>query len=257
VHWRPPASFLVGGSSVEYWWPAVAFGLAGVVGNAPAELAAAAVAVLACAALWFINRNLWALAALPVLFLASRVDDARAAPALGLLRLLPAAPGRALVDPHPHEQGRLPVLLIGVLPHAKTRSSGPLWRSWSARKAHWPPATPATSARRSSPVFGVLPDSSATFQPTPRPWAAGRRQERGDRSTSAGAPARYGPARPTRPCTLPCASARSYLVARGVSPLKIMVNFASAADFVADNSTAEGRRENQRVDIEVVHIPTY
>ena len=31
-------------------------------------------AVLACAALWFINRNLWALAALPVLFLASRVD---------------------------------------------------------------------------------------------------------------------------------------------------------------------------------------
>jgi hypothetical protein len=30
-----------------------------------------------------------------------------------------------------------------------------------------------------------------------------------------------------------------------------MVNFASAADFVADNSTAEGRRENQRVDIEL------
>ena len=48
-----------------------------------------------------------------------------------------------------------------------------------------------------------------------------------------------------------------YLIARGVSPLKIMVNFASAADFVADNSTAEGRRENQRVDIEVVYIPTY
>jgi hypothetical protein len=45
-------------------------------------------------------------------------------------------------------------------------------------------------------------------------------------------------------------------VARGVSPLKIMVNFASAADFVADNSTAEGRRENQRVDIEVVSPPT-
>ncbi|HFT9451408.1 TPA: OmpA family protein [Escherichia coli] len=44
-------------------------------------------------------------------------------------------------------------------------------------------------------------------------------------------------------------SARSYLAARGVSPLKIMVNFASAADFVADNSTAEGRRENQHVDL--------
>ncbi len=36
-------------------------------------------------------------------------------------------------------------------------------------------------------------------------------------------------------------SARQYLIARGVSPLKIMVNFASASDFVADNSTPEGR----------------
>ncbi len=48
-------------------------------------------------------------------------------------------------------------------------------------------------------------------------------------------------------------SARSYLVARGVSPLKIMVGFASAADFVADNSTPAGRYQNQRVDIEIVY----
>ena len=52
-------------------------------------------------------------------------------------------------------------------------------------------------------------------------------------------------------------SARQYLIARGVSPLKIMVNFASASDFVADNSTPEGRYQNQRVDIEVVYVPTY
>lgn len=52
-------------------------------------------------------------------------------------------------------------------------------------------------------------------------------------------------------------SARQYLVARGVSPLKIMVNFASATDFVADNSTAEGRAQNQRVDIEVIFVPMY
>ena len=50
---------------------------------------------------------------------------------------------------------------------------------------------------------------------------------------------------------------QAYLIARGVSPLKIMVNFASASDFVADNSTPEGRYQNQRVDIEVVYIPTY
>ena len=66
--------FLVGGSSVEYWWPAVAFGLAVWSYTRRPSWAAAAVAVLACAALWFVNRNLWALAALPVLFLASRVD---------------------------------------------------------------------------------------------------------------------------------------------------------------------------------------
>jgi len=52
-------------------------------------------------------------------------------------------------------------------------------------------------------------------------------------------------------------AARSYLVARGVSPLKIMVNFASATDFVADNSTPEGRYLNQRVDIELVYVPMY
>ena len=45
-----------------------------VVVHAPAELGRRGGRVLACAALWFINRNLWALAALPVLFLASRVD---------------------------------------------------------------------------------------------------------------------------------------------------------------------------------------
>ncbi len=52
-------------------------------------------------------------------------------------------------------------------------------------------------------------------------------------------------------------SARQYLIARGVSPLKIMVHFASASDFVADNSTPEGRHQNQRVDIEVIYVPTY
>ena len=49
-------------------------------------------------------------------------------------------------------------------------------------------------------------------------------------------------------------SARSYLVASGVSPLKIAVNFASAADFIANNSTPEGRRENQRVEVEIIYV---
>ena len=66
--------FLVGGGLVEYWWPAVAFGLAVWSYRKRPTWAAAAVALLACAALWFINRNLWALASLPLLLVASRVD---------------------------------------------------------------------------------------------------------------------------------------------------------------------------------------
>jgi hypothetical protein len=49
-------------------------------------------------------------------------------------------------------------------------------------------------------------------------------------------------------------AARTYLISRGVSPLKIMLNYSSASDFVADNSTQEGRLQNQRVEIEFVHI---
>jgi hypothetical protein len=52
-------------------------------------------------------------------------------------------------------------------------------------------------------------------------------------------------------------SAHSWLVKHGVSPLKIMINYVSAADFVADNSTPEGRRENQRVEIEVIYVQAY
>ncbi len=51
------------------------------------------------------------------------------------------------------------------------------------------------------------------------------------------------------------AAARAYLVNNGVSPLKIMINYISAADFIADNDTKDGRSENQRVDIEMVFVP--
>jgi outer membrane protein OmpA-like peptidoglycan-associated protein len=52
------------------------------------------------------------------------------------------------------------------------------------------------------------------------------------------------------------ASARAYLINLGISPLKIMVNYASASDFIADNKTISGRLQNQRVDIELVFVPT-
>lgn len=49
-------------------------------------------------------------------------------------------------------------------------------------------------------------------------------------------------------------SARTYLIAHGVSPLKIVINFASATDFIADNSTPEGRHTNQRVEVEMIFV---
>ena len=42
-------------------------------------------------------------------------------------------------------------------------------------------------------------------------------------------------------------STRKYLIDHGVSPLKVSINYAPG-DFVADNSTPEGRLENQRVE---------
>ncbi len=46
-------------------------------------------------------------------------------------------------------------------------------------------------------------------------------------------------------------SARRYLVAQGVNPQKVRVFYQSAGGFVADNSTAEGRAKNRRVEIEL------
>jgi hypothetical protein len=49
-------------------------------------------------------------------------------------------------------------------------------------------------------------------------------------------------------------AARAYLIAHGVSPLKITINYVSAADFTADNATEEGRQLNQRVEIDIIHV---
>lgn len=47
-------------------------------------------------------------------------------------------------------------------------------------------------------------------------------------------------------------STRQWLVEAGVDPLRIFTNFASATDFIVDNTTREGRKKNQRVDIRII-----
>ncbi len=49
-------------------------------------------------------------------------------------------------------------------------------------------------------------------------------------------------------------SARKYIIENySVSPLKILVNFVSASDFITENNTQKGQLENQRVEI-ILHF---
>lgn len=68
------AVFLVGGAAVEYWWPALAFGIAVWWYRKQPGAMPLALALSALAALWFISSNLWALLAFPVVLAASLVD---------------------------------------------------------------------------------------------------------------------------------------------------------------------------------------
>jgi hypothetical protein len=68
------AVFLIGGSSIEFWWPALAFGLAVWWYCKQPGAMSLALALTALAALWFVNGNLWALLTLPVVLVASLVN---------------------------------------------------------------------------------------------------------------------------------------------------------------------------------------
>ena len=68
------AVFIVGGSSVEFWWPVLAFGIAVWWYCKTPQLTALIIAVVALLLLRLINGNDWALAALPVLFLSATVN---------------------------------------------------------------------------------------------------------------------------------------------------------------------------------------
>jgi len=66
--------FLLGGWLVEYWWLAVALGLAFWIYCKQPSWITAAFVLLSCTSLWFINKNLWAMAALPLIMIATYID---------------------------------------------------------------------------------------------------------------------------------------------------------------------------------------
>ena len=110
----------------------------------------------------------------------------------------------------------------------------------------------------SSMVMVSFPDSSTTFQP-PVDVAAVLDDARTasmiyiNGRTSTNRPS----ARDEALALKRALSARKYLVDPRVPPLTVMVNCASAADYVTENITPEGRYQNQRVEIELVYVPMF
>lgn len=68
------ACFVVCGALVEFWWPAVGLCLAVWLYARSPGGRSLALGIACCASLWFINGNLWALASLPVVLAAMRLD---------------------------------------------------------------------------------------------------------------------------------------------------------------------------------------
>lgn len=68
------AIFIVGGSSVEFWWPVLAFGIALWRYCKTPHIAPLIIAMLALLLLRIINGNYWAFAALPILIASTAVN---------------------------------------------------------------------------------------------------------------------------------------------------------------------------------------
>lgn len=66
--------YLTGCFFVEYWWPALTLGIAIWWHYKHSSWIALAIALTALVSLWFVNSNAWALGALVIVFIASRVD---------------------------------------------------------------------------------------------------------------------------------------------------------------------------------------
>jgi hypothetical protein len=66
--------FLAAGAMVEFWWPALALGLAVWLYCRRPSWVAIGLAAAALAGLWYVNGNLWALVAVPIVLGASGAD---------------------------------------------------------------------------------------------------------------------------------------------------------------------------------------
>lgn len=104
-------------------------------------------------------------------------------------------------------------------------------------------------------VAVLFADNSMVFRPTPEQINMLANAEAAAMVTISGRTSTKKPSQRDEGLALARAvAARAWLVERGVSPLKIMLNYASAMDFTADNTTTDGRKLNQRVEVELFFI---
>ncbi|WEF31457.1 TraX family protein [Pseudoduganella chitinolytica] len=68
------ALFVIGGALVEYWWFALAFAIACWLYCRQPDRLRLCVLLACCGALWWANRNMWHLAALPLILAAPHVE---------------------------------------------------------------------------------------------------------------------------------------------------------------------------------------
>ena len=127
--------------------------------------------------------------------------------------------------------------------------------------ATWPTAAQARNGfgnPLAAMVSVTFPDSSFTFQPTQSQIALLGDFLGASMVTISGRTSTNKPSTTDEILAFQrAASARAWLITRGVSPLTIFINFASAADYAVDNSTPEGRQQNQRVDVEVFYVQPF
>lgn len=65
---------LLAGAAVEFWWPALVFGIAVWLYSRRSSWIAAALMILSLLALWAVNGNLWAFGSVPVYVVAARMN---------------------------------------------------------------------------------------------------------------------------------------------------------------------------------------
>ena len=124
--------------------------------------------------------------------------------------------------------------------------------SQAAFAAADPYGTPVSEA-----VFVSFADSSAVFMPSAAQQESLSAALRAVQVTVRGRTSTHQPSAKDESLALARGvAARAYLIAHGVSPLKIAVNFVSATDYIADNTTLEGRQANQRVEIDMLFRAT-